>query len=152
MQELLESNLSDQLKECRSSVEIYSWFIKELFPLFIKLKGDAQKESGKSAILAITKYIDENIQKDISLIKCAELVDMSPSHVSRLFHSKIGVAFIDYVTNRKIEEMKRLLVETDSSVSDIANSMGYSTRNIYRVFYRLTKMSPAEYRALNREV
>lgn len=149
VQDLMENNLYDQLRECRTSLEMYTWFVNSFFPLYAELSQDSQQETGKSAILIITKYINENITKDISLVKCAELVSMSPAHVSRLFRKSMGTSFVDYVVNRKIEEIKRMLVETDCSVGDIASEVGYSERSIYRIFCKITGMSPTEYRVQN---
>jgi two-component system response regulator YesN len=150
VQEMMENDPYGQLVERKTYLEIYYWFTKDLFPLYVELMQDMHNEASKSIILNITKYINDNITSDISLIKCADMVNLSPAYMSRIFKKYMGVTFVDYVVKCKVDEIKRLLVETDYSIEDIADIMGYSKRSIYRLFKRITNMSPNNYRSQNK--
>jgi len=50
----------------------------------------------------------------------------------------------------KVAEAKRMLRDTESSVSEIAAAVGYSERNLNRIFQRHVHMSPGSYRAKHR--
>jgi two-component system response regulator YesN len=148
--EVSENNLFDQLKERRTSNEIFDWFIEQCFPLIIKMTEQAdqtQITKGHSDIMLICKYIRENIQSDISLTQCSELISMTPPYVSRLFKKVTGISFVDYVVQCKMEEAKRLMLETDYHIQEIANLIGYSERNLNRIFQRFTGLAPGQFRA-----
>jgi AraC-like DNA-binding protein len=148
--DILEYNLFGQLETKQTSREIFDWFIETLFPLYHKLTEEYRSSVGQSAVLQISKYIKEHSTEDLSLVHCAELIGMSPSYLSRLFKKEMGVNFLEFVVECKVEEAKRLLLETDMNVSEIAAAIGYSERNLNRIFQRYTKMNPSIYRAEHR--
>ncbi len=148
--DLLEFNLFDQLKECHTSTEIFNWFINNLFPLYKKLVNESENVNGKAIVLKICTHVKHNIINDFSLVQCSEFVGMSPSYISRLFKKVMGMSFLDYVVKCKVEEVKRLLVETEEGIGEIASTVGYSERNLYRIFHKYVNMSPNEYRSINR--
>ncbi|MCZ8517094.1 helix-turn-helix domain-containing protein [Paenibacillus filicis] len=148
--DILEHNLFGQLKNKQTSKEIYDWFVETLFPLYQWLTENSRSSSSQSGIQQICKYIKENCTSDISLVQCAGMVGMSPSYLSRLFKKETGMNFLDFVVECKVEEAKMLLTETDQSVSEIATAIGYSERNLNRIFQRLTQTSPSVFRARHR--
>ncbi|TDG00680.1 helix-turn-helix domain-containing protein [Paenibacillus piri] len=148
--DLLEYNLFGQLETKQTSREIFDWFNDNLFPLYHKLTEEYRSSAGQSAVLQISKYIREHSTEDLSLVQCAEMIGMSPSYLSRLFKKEMGVNFLEFVVECKVEEAKRLLLETDMNVSDIAAAIGYSERNLNRIFQRHTRMNPSIFRAEHR--
>lgn len=76
---------------------------------------------------------------------------MSPSHLSRLFKKETGVSFLEYLQECKIREAARLLNETDETIGEIAATIGYSERNLTRMFQKHTHMTPGQYRAKQKE-
>lgn len=150
MFDIMEHDLFGQLQERQTWREIFDWFVEELFPLYDKLVDESRTSTGKSVIMQVCKHIRDNVYSDLSLIQCAELVGISPSYLSRLFKKETGVSFLDFVKETKVEEAKRLLVETDDNVKDIAERIGYSERNLNRMFNQYLNMSPSQYRMLHR--
>jgi AraC-like DNA-binding protein len=67
-----------------------------------------------------------------------------------LFKKEVGTAFLDFVTECKINEAKRLLKDTDQNISQIASALGYSHRTFNRIFQRVLNVSPSDYRTDNR--
>lgn len=145
--DILEHNLFGQLEGKQTSRDIHDWFTGVLFPLHEQMTARSQHDAGQVAIRQICEYIREHSTDDLSLVQCADLVGMSPSYISRLFKKEMGVNFLEFVVECKLEEAKRLLLETDRSVSEIAATVGYSERNLTRVFQRTLQMTPGLYRA-----
>ncbi len=145
---ILENNLFDQLKEKRTTLEICNWYQEVCFPLLFSFNtiNDSVSLRGKNEIQLICDYIRENINSDISLTRCAEMVSFTPNYVSTLFKKMMGFSFVEYVVHCKVEEAKRLLVETDFTLAEIASTIGYSERNLSRVFQKLTDMTPGSFR------
>jgi two-component system response regulator YesN len=148
--DILEHNLFGQLESKHTSREIFSWFVEVLFPLYKKLTEDYDNNVGQSVIRQVCKYIREHCTEDMSLVLCAERMGISHSYLSRLFKKEMGINFHEFVIECRVEETKRLLLETDQSISEIAGIIGYSERNLTRVFQRLTRMTPGVYRTQHR--
>lgn len=148
--EILEHNLFEQLGGQQTSDEITDWFASTLFPLYLKHMHDHQSAKSKQAIAQICKYIEESAAADISLVQCAEMVNLSPSYVSRLFKKEVGLPFQEFVMKCKVEKIRRLLLETELSVSEIAAAIGYSERNLIRLFQRYMDISPGQFRMQHR--
>ncbi|MDB5085941.1 MAG: transcriptional regulator, AraC family [Bacilli bacterium] len=148
--DLLEIDLFGQLMKCHSSREICDWFQENVFTIYQTLTGPKNSMRGKLAIRTVYQYIREHINHEISLIQCAELVGMNPSYLSRLFKKEAGISFVEYVAKCKVEEAKRLCLETDCTFNEISEAIGYSERNLNRAFHRYAQMSPGQFRSLHR--
>ncbi|MCU6796544.1 AraC family transcriptional regulator [Paenibacillus sp. WQ 127069] len=148
--DILENNLFDQLKGRQTQLEMYDWFVDGCFPLYRRLIDQHPEDSAKMEISRVCLYIQDHIQTDISLTLCSELIGLSPSYVSRLFKKEMEMSFVEYVMICKMEEAKRLLLNTEKNVNDIALSIGYSERNLNRIFQRYLKQSPGQFRTNNR--
>jgi AraC-like DNA-binding protein len=148
--DVMEHNLFGQMRSKQTSQEISEWFEETLFSLYAWLTRSDREATSESAIKLVCKYIDENCGNDLSLVQCAELANVSPSYLSRLFKKATGKNFLEYVVERKIEEAKRLLRDTDQSISEVAAAIGHSERNFIRIFQRYVQMNPSSYRARHR--
>jgi AraC-like DNA-binding protein len=148
--DILEHNLFGHLKNKQTSQEIYEWFVESIFPLYKWLAENYRSEAGQSAVKQVCRHIKENCNNDLSLVSCANMVGMSPSYLSRLFKKEMGMNFLDFVVDCKVVEAKRLLLESDRTVSDIATAIGYSERNLNRIFQRYSRMTPSAFRSRNR--
>ncbi|MDF2958490.1 MAG: transcriptional regulator, AraC family [Paenibacillus sp.] len=146
----LGDNWFDQLKARQTAREIYEWFIENIFPLYQQITEEFRKKGVRIAVQKVCKHIREHPGADHSLIECSEMVGMSPSYLSRMFKKEIGVAFIEYVMEYKVEKAKQSLQDTDLSVTEIAEIVGYSERNLNRAFQRYVGMSPKQYRLSHR--
>lgn len=105
-----------------------------------------QDEIGK-----IIKYINTHYDSEITLSLLSQQFHLSEQYISRLFRQVTGGTIIHYVNAVRINEAKRLLLETEMKVIEISKSVGYSTHvHLWRVFKNLTGLSPAEYRTSNK--
>gem|GEM_PF-555224 len=148
--QILEYDLFEQLKSCRTSGEICKWFTDTVFPLYRTMIEEKDVTAGKAVVKEVIRYIMENVGKDISLTECADRFHINPSYLSRVFKKETGMSFLDYVTDCKVNEAKRLLVNTDRHINQIAEAVGYSHRTFNRIFRRFVHMSPSHYRAIHR--
>ena len=89
----------------------------------------------------------ENYDKPLNLETIAEECGVSPSYFSRKFKAETGEKYIDALTDIRIQEAERLLEETDESILDIMEKVGYlDDKHFRRVFTKRTGMTPTEYR------
>jgi AraC-like DNA-binding protein len=146
----MEKNPFEQLKNAETSREVYDWFIEQFFPLCRQMTEEISQDKKRELIRKVMNHVKENIGFNLSLTECAELAGMSPSYLSRLFKQESGLSFVDYLVTCKVERAKNLLKETDHTILEIAESVGYSERSLNRVFQRFSQMSPNQYRISNR--
>lgn len=103
------------------------------------------------AVSDITAYITDTVKKKymehISLETLCSNTNYSLPYISAKFKEETGITFTEYLQNKRIEESCRLLFESDGSISEIAEQVGYNSVKFFnKVFRRVTKMSPREYR------
>ena len=87
------------------------------------------------------------MSEEISLNLLADVFHLNPQYIGQLFKNEIGVNFLSYLTNIRIENAKKLLLATSLPISDISERSGYGD---YRVFTKAFKKSegvtPSQYR------
>lgn len=77
----------------------------------------------------------------------AKLAGMSPTHFARLFKSTFGTSPIDWLRRERINQAKRRLAETTSSIEEIAEQVGYNDRYFFsKDFKKHTGMTPRDFR------
>lgn len=111
------------------------------------------KITGKygDVILKAKKYIDENYKdQNTTLTTVADVVCLSPNHFSTIFSQECKTTFIEYLTNVRIENAKRLIKETDMKGYDIAYECGFSDPHYFSyIFKKNTGLSPREFKNNN---
>lgn len=104
------------------------------------------------ALKRICDYIDQNLDRDLSLTQLADIGGFNASYLSRLFRHKYNVTITDYVTQKRMKLAARLLETTNDKVQDIAEQTGYlSSQSFARAFRSYYAVSAAEYREISRK-
>ena len=115
--------------------------------------GDAKFFKLKQ-IFAMLKLRMRTVTPDkyhLTLEQLAEEAHMNKYYLSHAFKREYGVSPIHYMIGRRIEESKYLLAETDLSMSQIAQLLGFSSLSYFsQVFRRTQSLSPMEYRQSSR--
>lgn len=93
-------------------------------------------------------YVDSHYHEDIGIDVLASHLQKTPNYLSALFHEKTDKHFVAYVSGKRIEAAKRLLVEKpQDSIASIARSVGYkSSRYFAKKFLKNTGLYPSEFR------
>ena len=119
----------------------------ELFrhmPMRDVIKG----ESG--ALKKILTYCSRNFHEEISLTHLAEELHMSKYYISHLFSTHLNMRFNDYVNSLRVSAASRYLYNTDKSVTEISDLVGFGTvRTFNRAFMKQYGKTPSEYRSQN---
>lgn len=101
-----------------------------------------------SVIETATAYIDEHYADNaLSLCRVADHCQVSPAYLSRLFKRKTGSGYVEYVTNLRLEEARRLLTESNLPLAEIAGKVGYvNASSLRRKFTAQMDVTMTEYR------
>lgn len=96
-------------------------------------------------------FINENITEPFQLDALAKLTGYSLSRFKTKFREETGQTPSFYISSAKIALAKKVLLECDQSVTDVAYNLGWSSGNYFcTVFKKLTGTSPLQYRKNNR--
>ena len=100
----------------------------------------------------VRRYIDNHFKENLTLDQLAGMVHVSKYYLSHAFRKEFHTSPISYLISRRIQESKFLLRETDLSLSQIAQILGFSSLSYFsQSFRRLEDTSPLEYRRQRRK-
>ena len=117
--------------------------------LFEQRVAQAQEpqEQAERVITGITRYLQEHLAEEVSLSVLAEKFHLNPQYISQLFKNEIGVGFLAYLTNIRMERAKKLLLSTSLSVAEVAEQSGYGDYRVFtKVFKKSEGITPSQYR------
>ncbi len=98
---------------------------------------------------AVRQYIDAHYKEPLTLELLAEEAHINKFYLAHIFKQEYGMAPIRYMISRRIEESRYLLQETNMSMSQIAQILGFSSANYFSQSFRNSEgISPMEYRKL----
>ncbi|HHX37697.1 MAG TPA: helix-turn-helix domain-containing protein [Clostridiaceae bacterium] len=104
---------------------------------------------GNSMAANAIRYMRKNIEKPISIQDIARSVNLSPYYFSRKFKQEIGDTPANFLIRLRINKAAELLRTTDSTVEDIAFSLGYENPSSFaQLFTRRTGMTPLQFRRI----
>ncbi|MCC5639539.1 AraC family transcriptional regulator [Nostoc sp. CHAB 5844] len=92
-------------------------------------------------------YIQDNLERDLTLVEIAAVVGMSMYHFSRLFKQSTGLAPHQYVMNSRISKAKKLLTGTEKTIEQISEQVGFQSQSHFtNVFRKFMGITPKAYR------
>ncbi|GCF95225.1 transcriptional regulator [Enterococcus florum] len=105
------------------------------------------QQTNKDEIYKATQYIQKNITKPLTLEEVANHVYLSQYYFSKLFKKELGINFITYLNQQRIERAKALLKESRLSIETISHNVGFSQASYFcKTFKQFTNTTPAKYR------
>ena len=115
--------------------------------LFQRQSPKNQDRQEERTITLITRYLQEHLAEEISLSILAEEFHLSAQYISQLFKSEIGVGFLAYLTNIRMEQAKKLLLSTPLSIAEVSERSGYGDYRVFtKVFKKSEGITPSQYR------
>ncbi|GFN30181.1 response regulator [Paenibacillus xylaniclasticus] len=97
----------------------------------------------------IKQYITQHLKEEISLESIAQRVQMSPYYISKMFKDQLGINYIDFLTECRIDKAKKLMLDPQLSMKEITFEVGYNDPNYFsKVFKKVCGCSPSEYRKM----
>lgn len=95
----------------------------------------------------VKEYVAANLESDLTLAQLAKVASLSRFHFARAFKASVGLPPHQYVSARRLERAKELLIRGDQTLLDIAIELSFSSQaNFTRAFHRGTGVTPGTYR------
>lgn len=119
----------------------------DLVKLMKKFHDEIIEELKKDELSEIFRYVEQHIDKKISLADLAKAGHISIPSMSKKFKERTGITITQYINTERIERVKILLKNPSNSLWQIAEDTGFANVNyLIRVFKKITGMTIGEYR------
>lgn len=136
---------------CQAFMEIL--IIRLMRNTGLSVPAEAPAAGSHRQCAAIRRYIDLHFKEPLTLDLLAEEAHMNKHYLSHAFKREYGISPINYMISRRIEESKYLLAETDLSLSQISQLLGFSSLSYFsQVFRKSQSIPPMEYRQNAKQV
>jgi len=101
----------------------------------------------KTLLEDVCVYLQSHYQHDVTRESVAQGFRVSPNYLSRVFRAEGDMTFSSYLMHVRVDRAKHLLRSYDFKLDDLAARCGYRDAAYFcRVFKKLAKVTPAEYR------
>lgn len=138
----------EKLKMCNRGHEAFDGliqYVKENIEHITRVK----KSENNKPIRDVQKYIQMNFASNITLEYVSQMVGFNATYFSSLFKKETGINFLEFLTEVRVNEAKRLLADSKKSVADVAYEVGYSdVKHFSKVFSKVAGIHPSKYRKL----
>ncbi len=97
----------------------------------------------------LRKYVEQKYSEPISLGKAASIAALERSYFSSYFHAKIGITFMEWLRQVRIEKAMELMKARDFSITHIAYEVAFVSLGAFeRAFKRYALKTPREFKKL----
>ncbi|KOF57372.1 AraC family transcriptional regulator [Clostridium sp. DMHC 10] len=121
-------------------------FQRILFKIFRSVEVRSPNYSNSLKIKIIIKFMTDNINKKITLSELSQLVNLSPTYLSKVFKKTTGYSIIEFFNKMKIDKAKELIIEGDKKIKEVAEIVGYKDEFYFsRIFKKIEGISPKEF-------
>lgn len=101
-------------------------------------------------LAVLLDYINTHYNEVITLEQACTIAKLDYHYFSRAFKERTGQNFVEYLTFIRILNAKKMLVETDDTIRDIAKNVGIPNPSYFnRIFKKQNGITPIEYRKKN---
>jgi len=137
----------DRLTSCETFEDMYNQTMSIFGAIceYINLHKKEEKDRLKEKLL---EFIHNNItEENLSQTTIAEYLGVSTPYLSKFFKNEIGVSMVDYINNLRIEKVKEMLKNTELTLNEIAQQIGYtSSKTLIRIFKQHEGITPGKFR------
>ena len=110
-------------------------------------KRSSYRKQQVDIVKAVNEYISTQFMKRITIDSLSDLFDIPTSTLKRCFKGVYGTTIHHYLKECRINAAKRLLQESDQSILEIANAVGYENGSKFTsAFKEATGVTPSAYR------
>ena len=101
---------------------------------------------------AIRNYIDTHFLDPLTLEYLSQVAHQNKYYSAHAFKEAVGISPIRYLTERRVDEAKYLLTDTNYTIGEICGIAGFSSVSVFsQTFKRVTALTPNEYRKRAKE-
>lgn len=146
-QQALRIGVYDYILKPASQEEIASTIKRLVKKLNHDSTDNSIPQAESEAVRKACLYIEENLYDDIQRNDIAAHVFLNPDYLNRLFNKELGKSITQYIIEQKMKKARRLLTNTDLSITEVCSQVGYPNMSSFSyAFRRHTGYTPTAYR------
>ena len=139
-------NLFAEISRIYSNDKMRTFLVEEVAVPVMDLLGNFRRDNTSELVKNVFALIKQT-NGDLTLNECAEKLNYSASYIWKVLKNERNTNFTDLVASQKLEMAKELLLTTDMSVAQVADTLHYSNvQNFIRFFSREVGMTPGKYK------
>ncbi|MBU5445265.1 response regulator [Paenibacillus sp. MSJ-34] len=129
------------------SADDYMKFMTKLIEASVSSAEWKKQQKHNRTLETAVGFIHQHYMKDLSLDDVSGHVRMSGSYFSSFFKQEMGMTFVEYVTQYRMDKAKVLMMDPDLKLYSIAQMVGYQDVKYFsRLFKKTEGVTPGEYR------
>lgn len=138
------------LQKTRPTMERKKELVRTCSAALLELVSGRESSEPSKMIMAALNYINQHFCENISLTEVAENINISKNYLCDIFKKELGITFMNYVTNLRIEKAKDYLANTDMKMYEVSDAVGYSDYAYFsQIFKKHTGTTLSAYRRQN---
>ena len=124
-------------------------YFREVLRTAISLRDEESLRRGGGLVDSALEYIDQHFaDESISLNAVAQAINVSTNYLSAVFSQKMGLSFVEYLTQKRMTRAKQLLRQSGRRTGEVAAEVGYRDPRYFSFVFKKTQgCTPREYRA-----
>ncbi len=109
--------------------------------------SDAEQQKSVEKMKTILQFMEDHFAEHITIREVADYCSYSESYFMKFFKKHLGMGFIQYLNDYRLEQAAERLTETDASITDIAVACGFDNISYFnRSFKKKYDAAPGTYR------
>lgn len=134
------------------SAELCQSLLRVMFLYLLKFSDGASYISEPTASVSkecaeVKRYIDAHFRENLNLDFLSQLAHLNKFYLVHSFKRAFGMTPINYLQFRRIAEGRRLLLETDMTISQIAQALGFASQSSFtQCFKKTVLLTPTGFR------
>lgn len=137
--EMIENNMNDAE---------FLQFADDLIDFFVYFIADRKQPTFRhQTVNKVIMYINDELEKDLTVESIAANFHISTSHLSRIFREHVGITLVEYLNVRRVEESQYYLRHTMKSITSISDQFHFCNQSYFtRIFKKYTGVTPKHFR------
>lgn len=148
---ILDLELSERRDGYREAALAYlTLLLVDISRLAAEVVGDLRLNN-EPLLAEVFDFVEERYRDPISLRDVARAVSLSPGHLTTVVRRKTGRTVVEWISERRLAQARRLLLESDHSVEEVGHRVGYNDPTYFvRTFRRAHGTTPLGWRRASR--
>ena len=128
----------------------YSEFVRTMIAAFCKRRDSIYHSRRKSLTEQTKDYVEAHLGERLQNDQIAQALFLNVDHLNRIFKKETGMTLSEYISVKRIDRAKLLLLTTRMPVSEVAMSVGFQSFSYFsKIFKKRVGVEPSKFRASN---
>ena len=128
-------------------------YLTEVLRVCLAARDEESQRQSSRIVDSALAYIDSHYaEESISLNAVARAINVSTNYLSAVFSQKMGLSFVEYLTQKRMARARQLLRQSRRRTGEIAAEVGYKDPRYFNFVFKKTQgCTPREYRGGEKE-